>query len=186
MRVDIIKSKTDSVAFGTRRELQASQFRSEWSPDCDSSHFGHNLKSPRLSPLQRELLMLPDSVVDWANKNRRTPDGTYLIFVPNAHYDKKKDKYVDIYSLVNEYQKNVYKHNRHKYHKDSYYTQNIPEGYEIKKVFGFATIVSEEDEQLLRKKSALKVVCNSFAAVAATALAGFGVYQMIDYAKHIK
>ena len=47
-------------------------------------------------------------------------------------------------------------------------------------------MVSEDDEQLLRKKSALKVITNSFAAVTATTLAGFGIYQMIDYAKNIK
>lgn len=186
MRVEVIKRNASSVIFDDKKRESNLQFKSEWTPESDSSHFGQTIKSPKLTAFQRELLMLPDNVINWANTNRRTPDGTYLVFIPNAHYDKKKNAYVDVYSLVNEYQKNVYKHNRHKYHKDSYYTQVIPEGYEIKKVFGIATVVSEDDEQLLRKKSALKVITNSFAAVTATTLAGFGIYQMIDYAKNIK
>lgn len=186
MRVEVIKRNACFVTFSAHKQQSSFQFKSKWTPETDSSQFGQTVQSPKLTALQRELLILPDIAISWANKNRRTPDGTYLVFVPNAHYDKKKDKYVDVYSLVNEYQKNVYKHNRHKYHKDSYYTQVIPDGYEIKKVFGIATVVSEEDEQLLRKKSAAKVVTNSFAAVTATTLAGFGIYQMIDYAKKIK
>ncbi len=142
--------------------------------------------SIKLSFYEKEFLRFSDKTIDWSNKKRKTPDGTYLLYLPNAYYDSKNGEYINLYTLVNEYQKNVFKQNKNNYPVGSYYTKDIPKDYKMKKVFGIVTVIKPEEEALIRQKNC-NVVLTTAAMLATTmGLGVFAAHKLLKYAKTVK
>ena len=144
------------------------------------------IKSPQLSSMQKELLIFPDEVIDWSNKNRLTPEGTYLIYLPKSYYDSKNDRYVDTYRLVNEYQKNLFKQRSDRYPKEAYYSRVIPEGCEMKKLSGQISIVSPENERLMKQKNSNTAIVKGVLATAGLGTVCWGVYKLAKFISTLK
>jgi len=144
------------------------------------------IKSPKLTSMQKEFLIFPDEVIEWSNKNKLTPEGTYVIYLPKSYYDSKREKYVDTYKLVNEYQKNIFKQRASKYPKEAYYSRNIPENCKMKRLSGFVSIVSPENEQLIKQKNSNSIIVSTAFSAAIAAAAGWGIYKLTKFISTLK
>ena len=131
-------------------------------------------------------LIFPKETIDWSNEHKLTPDGTYLIYLPKSYYDSKHEKYIDTYKLVNEYQKNMFRQNPGKYPQNAYYTRVIPDGYKMKKLCGIPTIVSQENEDLMRRKNSNTLILSLAAALGVTTVLSYSTYKLIQFIKEIK
>ncbi len=189
MRVNDIKSASFGSACAPvlQRENVSVSPHNSWSPSFKLTGYdAMSIRSPELTSYQREFISFPDKVINWCNKNGRTPKGIYLICMPDTYYDRKNDKYIDVYKVVNQYEKNFFKQNPHQYPPDSYATTILPEGYEMKRICGIVSVVSPEEEDLIRQKNTSTVLTKTAIATVFTGVVGFVGYKLYQYAKNIK
>lgn len=150
---------------------------------CDRATFA---KSPQLSVLQREFLQFPKEVIKWSNEHKITPDGTYLLFMPKSYYDSKNGRYIDVYALINEYQKNLFKQNPQRYPQNSYYTREIPKGYQMKKIHGIVSVVSPENEALISQRNSHTAIVKASLVLGVASIISFALYKSLQFVKNIK